>query len=95
MDVKITFLGGGFQKKIYINGPKGYLIKNKESLIYKFFKTSYRLKQCLKTWYKKRDEHFASKGSRKNHASCNISVLRKTIRFIIFLFYANDLITIN
>jgi hypothetical protein len=44
MDVKITFLNGDISMKIYMQQPKGFVVKGKENMVCKFQKSLYGLK---------------------------------------------------
>ena len=74
MDVKTAFLNGDLEEEIYMDQPKGFAIKGKESLVYKLSKTIYGLKQSPKAWYKKIDQYFELIGLKKSHADPNIYV---------------------
>ena len=53
MDVKTVFLHGDLDKKIYMEQPKGFIIKGKEDYVCKLKKSLYGLKQVPRQWYKK------------------------------------------
>ena len=44
MDVKTTFLCGDFEEEIYMSWPKQYIVKGKESLVYRSKNYLYGLK---------------------------------------------------
>lgn len=44
----MKFLNGDFQEEIYMEQLNDYILKNKDSLIYKLFKILYRIKQSPK-----------------------------------------------
>jgi hypothetical protein len=53
MDVKIKFLHGNLQEKIYMKHPEGFVVKGKKELVYKLKKSLYGLKQSPGMWYQK------------------------------------------
>ena len=46
LDVKIAFLHGDFEKDIYMNQPKWFIVQGQESLVCKLRKSLYGLKQA-------------------------------------------------
>ena len=44
MDVKIAFLHGDLDKEIYMEKPKGFIVKEKEDYVCKLKKSLYGLK---------------------------------------------------
>lgn len=44
--IKMTFLNGNLEEKIYINQPEGFEKKEKKNLVCKLNKSIYRLKQA-------------------------------------------------
>ena len=55
LDVKITFLHGNLEKKIYIQQLEGFTAKGKENLVWRLTKSINGLKQALRQWYKRFD----------------------------------------
>ena len=58
LDIKTTFLHDDLKEEIYIEQPEGFSVKVKQELVCKLKKSSYRLKQALRQWYKKFDFFF-------------------------------------
>jgi len=48
MDVKTTFLNSEMDEEIYIQQPKGFVIKVQENKVCKLIKSLYELKHALK-----------------------------------------------
>lgn len=57
LNVKLVFLNGYLQEEIFVEQPLGFAIRGKEEKIYNFKKTFYGLKQALRAWYARIDEH--------------------------------------
>jgi hypothetical protein len=45
MNFKTTFLNGNISKEIYMQQLKGFVVKDKDNMVYKFQKSFYGLKQ--------------------------------------------------
>jgi hypothetical protein len=54
-DVKIAFLNGELEEKIYMAQPDGYVVKGQEDKVCKLKKSLYDLKQAPKQWHEKFD----------------------------------------
>nr|CAN77977.1 hypothetical protein VITISV_010463 [Vitis vinifera] len=55
MDVKITFLNGDLDEEIYMEQPKGFVVKEQEKKVCRLIKSLYGLKQAPKQWHEKFD----------------------------------------
>jgi hypothetical protein len=58
------------EEEIYMNQPKGFVVKGKKELVCKMKKSMYRLKQSLRMWYQKIDTCMLGLGftrSKSNH----------------------------
>ena len=55
MDVKIVLLNGDLEEEIYMDQPKGFIVKGKENKVYRLVKSIYDLKQASKDLFKKFD----------------------------------------
>lgn len=60
MNVKTTFLNGDLDEEIYIEQPKGFVVKRLEDKVCKLVKSLYELKQAPKQWYRKFDHTMLS-----------------------------------
>jgi hypothetical protein len=66
MDVKITFLHGDLEAKIYMKQLEGFAVKGKKELVCKMKKTLYGLKQLPRMWYQKFDIDMLGLGFRRS-----------------------------
>jgi hypothetical protein len=53
MDVKMTFLNGDLEEKVYMKQPKGFFMEGKEHMGYRLKKSIYGLKQASRQWHLK------------------------------------------
>ena len=53
LDVKTAFLHGDLKKKVFVSQPEGFVIKGKETKVYKLNKALYRLRQAPRAWNEK------------------------------------------
>jgi hypothetical protein len=56
MDVKIAFLNGELEEKIYIDQRDGFIANGQEGMVCKLLKFLYGLKQAPKQWHEKFDK---------------------------------------
>ena len=66
MDVKITFLHGGLEVKIYMKQLEGFVVKGKKYLVCKLKRSLYGLNQSPRMWYQKFDTYILSLGFVRN-----------------------------
>ena len=57
MDVKTSFLNGEVEEEAYIQQPKGFVVKWKESHLCKLNKSLYGINQSLRPWYSRIDNY--------------------------------------
>ena len=53
LDVKTTFLHGDLKEEVYVSQPEGFVIKGKETKVYKLRKALYGLRQAPRAWNEK------------------------------------------
>jgi hypothetical protein len=68
MDVKTAFLNGELEEEIYMDRPKGFVVKGQEGMMCKLVKSLYGLKQAPKQWHDKFDRTLTSIGFVTNEA---------------------------
>ena len=66
MGVKMKFLNGDLEEKVYMKQPEGFFSSNGEHLVYKLNKSIYGLKQASGQWYLKFHEVISSFGFEEN-----------------------------
>ena len=62
MDVKMTFLNGNLEEKVYMKQPEGFSSSGGEHLVCKLKKSTYGLKQASHRWYLKFHDVISSFG---------------------------------
>lgn len=62
LDVKTAFLNGDIQEEVYVCQPDGFVIKDKEHLVYRLIKALYGLRQAPRAWYAKLSKNLESLG---------------------------------
>jgi hypothetical protein len=72
MDVKTTFINGNIDDKFYIEHPKGFVIDDKKSHVYRLNKYLYGLKKTPHAWYMKMDGFLMSVGFNKHVSDPNL-----------------------
>lgn len=99
MNVKTTFLNGDLDEEIYIEQPKGFVVKRLEDKVCKLVKSLYELKQAPKQWYRKFDHTMLSNvwsnGFKINE--CDKCVYVKTIdqEYVIIYLYVDDMLILG
>ena len=61
MDIKTAFLNGEL-KEMYMKQPEGYVVKGKEDLVCKLWKSIYGLKQSPRCWNSALDDYLKKMG---------------------------------
>ena len=62
MDVKIAFLNGELEEKVYVDQPSGFEDSEFSDFVYFLFKALYGLKQAPRTWYDTLSEFLLENG---------------------------------
>jgi len=91
INVKTTFLNGIIEEEVYIEQPRGFEVKGKESHVYGLKKALYGLKQALRAWYCRIDGYLLSMGFTKSEAHPNLYFILVGISLLILVLYADDL----
>ena len=96
LDVKIAFLHGDLEEKIYIDQSKGFEEAGKQHMICRLKKSLYGLKQALRQWYKKFDSFMVGHGYTKTDADHCVYVRTfPSDKFIILLLYVDDMLIVG
>jgi len=66
LDVKITFLHGELEERMYMKQPEGFVPESYENKVYFLKKSFYGLKQAPRQWYKRFDSFMIN----ANYARC-------------------------
>jgi hypothetical protein len=81
MDIKIVFLNGYLEGKIYIKQPKGFIQTRKDYLVYKLHNCLYGLKQSPHMWYDGIDTYLIKIGCQQYTTDTNVYT-KKSKEFI-------------
>ena len=60
MDVKVAFLNGELEEKIYIDQPDGFVANGQEGMVCKLLKSLYDLKQSPNQWHERSNDALAT-----------------------------------
>ena len=66
MDIKTTILNGYLEECIYMQQPKGFVVKGQEQKVCKLQRSVYGLQQASRSWNIRFDEAMKSFGFDKN-----------------------------
>jgi hypothetical protein len=91
MDVKITFLNGEIEEKVYIEQPYGFVIHEQKSHVCRLKKALHGLKQASCAWYEKIDGYLMSLGFNKSVADPNLYYHIVGDEYLILVLYVDDL----
>ena len=92
MDVKIAFLNGDLEEKVYMEQPEGFVVKGHEMKVCKLIKSLYGLKQAPKQWHEKFDHTMLLNGFKINE--CDKCVYVKVInqKCVMVWLYVDDML---
>jgi hypothetical protein len=95
MDVKIPFLHGDLEEEIYMEHPKGFVVKGKKELVRKLRNSLYGLKKSPRMWYQKFDTYML--GLVFTRSKVDHCVYFKLIgdHIIYFVLYVDDMLLIG
>ena len=93
MDVKIAFLHGDLDEKIYLQQPEDFEVKGKEDHVCLLKKSLYGLKQSPRQWYKKFDAFMTRAGFTKSKYDHCVYLMRLSNNsFVYLLLYVDDIL---
>ncbi|KAM1149990.1 hypothetical protein ACFX2B_030214 [Malus domestica] len=96
LDVKTAFLDDNLEDEIYMEQPKGFEVKGKETLVCKLKKSLYGLKQAPRQWNKEFNSFMLSNGYKRTHVdSCVYIKQFFEGKFIILLLYVDDMLIVS
>ena len=87
LDVKSAFLNGFLEEDVFVEQPKGYVIKGQEGKVLKLKRVLYGLKQAPRAWYSRIDVFFERKDLKDVHMSMHF--MRKWIKMEIVCSFAS------
>lgn len=93
LDVKSAFLHGVLAEEVYVQQPKGYVVKGAEDKVYKLHKALYGLKQAPRAWFSRIEEYFIKEGLMKSQNEETLFFKTNKIGNILLVsIYVDDLI---
>jgi hypothetical protein len=92
MDVKTAFLNKDLVENIYMEQPKGFVVKGKEHMGCRLKKSIYGLKQASRQLYLKFDGIIKKFGFKKNVEDNYIYTKFKNEKFIFLILYVDDIL---
>lgn len=93
LDVKSAFLNGVLDNDVFIEQPKGYVVKGEEGKVLKLKRALYGLKQAPRAWYSRIDAYFREKGfARCPHEYALYVKMDKNGDSLFVCLYVDDLI---
>ncbi|KAL0350010.1 UNVERIFIED_CONTAM: Retrovirus-related Pol polyprotein from transposon TNT 1-94 [Sesamum radiatum] len=95
MDVKIAFLYGELEEKIYMDQPEGFVAHGNQRKVCKLVKSLYGLKQAPKQWHEKFDQTILAFRFTLNENDKCIYCKVKGDRIIILCLYVDDILLIG
>eukprot|EP00253_Pinus_taeda_P014385 PITA_14385 len=95
MDVKMTFLNGVIEEKVYIEQPKGFETHEKKSHVCRLKKALYGLKWAPRASYGRIDGYLQKMGFVKSDTDPNLYYLVVESKPLILVLYVDDLFLIG
>ena len=93
MDVKIEFLNGDLDEKVYMRQLEGLIMPSNENKVCKLVKSLYGLKQAPKKWHQNFNEVVLSNGYNSNQSDkCVYGKFDESGKWVIICLYVNDML---
>jgi len=74
MDFKTSFLNETIDEEVYIEEPLRFIVKDRETYVYKLKKALYGLKQAPRAWYARMDAYLQRLGISKSSTDPNLYI---------------------
>ena len=95
MDVKMAFLNGDLDEKIYVEQSKGFIAPGQEKKVCKLGKSLHSLKQAPKQWHDKFDHTMITSGFKKKECDKCVYVKETENGYVILCLYIDDMLIIG
>ena len=92
LDVKTAFLHGELEEDIYMDQLEGFVVPEKENLVYRLKKSLYGLKQSPRQWYKRFDSFMFSHGFKWSDYNSRVYLNTVNGSAIYLLLYVDDML---
>lgn len=92
LDVKTAFLYGYLKEDVYVSQPEGFVVKGKESKVYKLNKALYGLRQAPRAWNVKLNAVLCELKFNRCLKEPSLYRRRKRGHILVVAVYVNDLL---
>jgi hypothetical protein len=92
MDVKIAFLNRELEEEIYMQQPKGFVVKGQEIKVCRLIKSLYGLNQAPKQWHEKFNNTWTTTGFCVNEADKCVYCRLSGGKGVILCLYVDDIL---
>lgn len=92
MDVKLAFLNGVLEEKVYIEQLEGYALTKENNMVCKLHKALYGLKQAPRAWYERLYSHLVNIGFHRTSEDNNIYLKIEDEKVLLCEVFVDDII---
>ena len=94
-DISTAFLHASLDEEVYVQQPKGHIVKGKEKCVYRLKKAMYGLKNAPKAF----SDHFmnilSETGFKQSTKDSCLWYLRRGTHFVYYLFHVDDILVVS
>ena len=95
LDVKAAFLNGELDEVIFMEQPEGYVIKVRETMVYRLLKAIYGLKQASRAWRKLINDFLKNLGCTQSNMDSSLYSFIIDGEKIYILVYVDDILLLG
>ncbi|KAD3066473.1 hypothetical protein E3N88_34353 [Mikania micrantha] len=94
LDVKSAFLNGELEEEVFVSQPDGFVVKEKEKMVYRLVKSLYGLRQAPRAWNVKLDQVLKSIGfNRCSHEPMVYRLNKRDVTLTVAVYVYDLLVT--